>query len=293
MNDFFSKLENFFFDILGLILPGAIFLLIFLSPVLLVDMGKMEKAADTSVMLSALVTIWNILKAYWTSNPKSALTIVAILAYLTGHTVKVFSRIKYEFLVAIFDKNLNIVAIRLYRKTRSWIFPPGKPQSGTFIQLKALISPFKNFLWDLFTFSTINSLERDKIFRQNCVDQLNTRLDIKLANDQETVAKLSSVITNQESLRSLGTFYLAKYNLYRSLALIFLLTTCYYGYFFSVTGNTISAMSHKISGIILAAALLLWFTFNSKYKRYWTLYGGERILTLFYFLNKKKINEGG
>jgi len=291
VNDFLSKLENFLFDILGLILPGFIFLLILLSPILFLDMNKTEKIADTSMLLSALTTMWQILKGYWTSNQRSVLTIAVILAYLIGHTIKVFSRIKYDLFPAVFDKNLNEAVTWLYKKFIG-LFPPGVRASKTWSHLRQFFLPFKRLIRDIFTFSTVNSIERDHIFRQDCVDQLNARLSIDVPNDQETIAKLSSVVTNQESLRSLGTFYLAKYNLYRSLALIFLLTAFYYNYFFGITDNPISIMSHKISGIILAASVVLWFTFHSKYKRYWTLYGGERVLTLFYFLNKKKLNEG-
>jgi hypothetical protein len=58
VNDFLSKLENFLFDILGLILPGAILLMILLSPVLFIDMKKLtEPVADKSVLLSALLII--------------------------------------------------------------------------------------------------------------------------------------------------------------------------------------------------------------------------------------------
>jgi len=78
MNDFLSKLENFLFDILGLVLPGAIFLLILLSPILFLDMKSAEKIANTSTLLSALTTMWHILKEYWTSNPKSALAVAVI-----------------------------------------------------------------------------------------------------------------------------------------------------------------------------------------------------------------------
>src|ERR1700759_78997 len=140
MNDFFSKLENFFFDILGLILPGAIFLLILLSPVLFMDMNKIEEVAGTSVILSGLVTIWNILKTYWAANPKSALTIVLILAYLIGHTVKVFSIIKYDFLKAFFDKFINKGVERLYNSCKNWIFPPKSRTSKPYLLLKDIFS---------------------------------------------------------------------------------------------------------------------------------------------------------
>jgi hypothetical protein len=160
--------------------------------------------------------------------------------------------------------------------------------------LKELSSPFRKLIGDIFTFGAAYYHERDEFIRQNCLDQLNTRLDINIpVDDKYSIVKLSSVITNQESLRSLGTFFLAKYNLYRSLALIFFFTTFYYLYFFKVAGSLLSATSHEISNIILLGPIILWFTFHSKFKKYWTLYGEERLITLFYFLNKKKINERG
>ncbi len=152
MNDFFSKLENFLFDILGLILPGAIFLLILLSPCLFVDMANVPPGSvDKSVMLSALKTISNILKLYWTSYPKSALTIVTILAYLMGHTVKVFSRLKYEFLAAIFDEGINKPVISVYTGLRNRIFR--QPSSKAYLQLKELFKPLKTLIEYIFTFS--------------------------------------------------------------------------------------------------------------------------------------------
>jgi len=287
MNDFFSKLENFFFDILGLILPGAIFLLIVVSPVLLVDMGKMEKAADTSMILSGLVTIWNVLKTYWASHPRSALVIVAILAYLVGHTVKVFSRIKYEFLTAIFDKGINKEVTKLYNICRKRVFRKKPPPSW----LKALYSACRNLFTGVFAFEPAYYSPKDEAIRKNCMEQLDTRAGIKLSQDNYTIVKISSVISNQENLRSLGTFFLAKYNLYRSLALIFLFTTFYYLYFFKVAKTFLLETTHGISSIMVIASIFLWFTFHAKYKRYWSLYGDERLITLFYFLNKKKIKQ--
>lgn len=287
MDDFFSKLENFFFDILGLILPGAIFLLILVSPVLLVDMGKMEKAADTSAILSGLVTIWNVLKTYWVSHPRSALVIVAILAYLIGHTVKVFSRIKYEFLTAFFDNGINKVVISFYNKCKKWVFGSKTPPSW----LKKLYAPFKNLFTGVFAFEPAYYSPKDEVIRQNCLDQVDTRVGIKLSQDKHTIVKISSVISNQENLRSLGTFFLAKYNLYRSLALIFLFTTFYYLYFFKVAKTFLLETTQGISSIMIVASVFLWYTFHAKYKRYWSLYGEERLITLFYFLNKKKIKQ--
>ncbi|HEY6899766.1 MAG TPA: hypothetical protein VI233_03950, partial [Puia sp.] len=115
------------------------------------------------------------------------------------------------------------------------------------------------------------------------------KLSIDFPGDDRSLSKISGVITNQENTKTLGPFFLAKYNLYRSLSLIFLFTIVYYIYFFKVAGAYITPTSHEISGLILASPVILWFTFHVKYKRYWTLYGDERIMSLFYFLNRKTL----
>jgi hypothetical protein len=291
MNDFFSKLENFLFDILGLILPGAIFLLILMSPGLFVDMANVpSKIADTSVILSALKTISTILKNYWATYPRSVLTIAIILAYLMGHTVKVFSRIKYELLTAVFDKGLNKPIIKAYDWVRDRIFR--RSSSKSYLLLKDLSRPFKTLLEYIFTFNPPHHFQNDAILKQNCLDRLNTRLSIDYPDDDRSITKISGVISNQENIKTLGPFFLAKYNLYRSLSLIFLFTTLYYIYFFKVAGTFIAPASHEISDLILTAPAILWFTFHVKFKRYWTLYGDERLMSLFYFLNKRKLDEG-
>ncbi|MBS1661747.1 MAG: hypothetical protein JST68_11940 [Bacteroidetes bacterium] len=293
MNDFFSKLENFLFDILGLILPGAIFLLILLSPILFIDMTNVpDSIAASSILLSALKTISNILKDYWSHYPKSAVTIATILAYLMGHAVKVFSRIKYEFLTAFFDETLNKAVLRLYNKGKNRLFPAKTPPSKTYLRLKALFKPVKIFIGHLFTFSAPDYFPNDETLRQKCLDQFKTKLSVDFPADDRSLNKISGVIASQESVKTLGPFFLAKYNLYRSLSLIFLFTIVYYIYFFKVAAAYITPASHEISCLIFISPVILWFTFHVKYKRYWTLYGDERIMSLFYFLNKKTLNEG-
>ncbi|MBS1602389.1 MAG: hypothetical protein JST42_06945 [Bacteroidetes bacterium] len=291
MNDFFSKLENFLFDILGLILPGAIFLMILLSPVLFVNIDAVPEAAvDGSVVLSALQTVSHILKTYWAGYPKSSLAILVIFAYLMGHTVKVFSRIKYEVLAAVFDDGLNRPIVSGYQWVCGALFP--NTSSTVYLRLKELLRPLGTVLGYLFTFRAADYLTSDGVLKENCLALVDSRLAIRYPEDDRLITKLSGVISTQESIKTLGPFFLAKYNLYRSLALIFVVTTPYYICFFRVAGAYLPPSSHEISRLIIATMMILWFTFHVKYKRYWTLYGDERIVSLFYILNKKKLNEG-
>jgi len=291
MNDFFSKLENFLFDILGLILPGAIFLMILLSPVLFVNIDGIPAATiDGSVILSALQTVYHILKTNWAAYPKSSLTILIIIAYLMGHMVKVFSRLKYELLTAVFDDGLNRPIVRGYEKICGWLFM--NPSSPVYLRLKELLRPLGTVLEYLFTFRAADYFAGDAVLKENCLQLVKTRLSVEYPDDTRLVTKLSGVITTQESMKTLGPFFLAKYNLYRSLALIFVITTLYYIGFFRVAGAFIAPSLQEISRLMITTMIILWFTFHVKYKRYWTLYGDERIVSLFYILNKKKLNEG-
>jgi hypothetical protein len=172
------------------------------------------------------------------------------------------------------------------------IFSPRARPSNAYKWFKEFFKPFRIMIGDVFIFKPPDHYKDDEVLMQNCLDQLDLRLSIAYPHDDQAINKISGVITNQESLRTLGTFFLAKYNLYRSLSLIFLFTTFYYIYFFKVASLYIAPTSHEISSIIFAAPAILWFTFHVKYKKYWTLYGHERIMSLFYFLNKKKLNEG-
>jgi hypothetical protein len=292
MNDFLSKLENFVFDILGLILPGSIFLLTLMSPLLFVDLSEIpNEIIDDSLMLSVLTTILKMLSTYWAAYPKSALIIALILAYLAGHVVKVFSIIKYDFLTALFDRRLNKLSEEIFNKIKNWI-PLQSRQSSTYAWFKEIFRPFKLFIQAIFVFKAPYRFKDDAFFMENCAYRLNSRLSTTYAYEEKSISKISSIIATQEQFRNIGTFFLAKYNLYRSLALIFLFTTFYYISFFRAESTYIKPSLHQISSIIFAAPVILWFTFHVKYKRYWTLYGQERIMSLFYILNKKKINEG-
>src|SRR5688500_13494374 len=115
MSEAFSKIENFLFDILGLVLPGVIFLTILILPISLVDITKIPaQVIDSSFILSELSTVSKIIKTYWTANSSLVIIFIVIISYLIGHFIKVFAIIKYEILTAIFDKSIN--------KWINWLF---------------------------------------------------------------------------------------------------------------------------------------------------------------------------
>jgi len=299
MNDLFSKIENFLFDILGLVLPGVIFLLIIISPVSFFDSNKIQdQTLSNSFVLSAMVTILKMLKTYWASNLNITLLVLIIIAYLIGHSIKVFSIIIYEFFTAIFDKSLNRLVIFLFRQcirfyayVNSWFTKTPYQNTYLYKQIKILFTPIKNTIAKIFTFNSDNYFNDNEQLKSDCVSLINQRLNTTFPNVWYSVYKLSTVMQQQENIKALSGFFLVKYNLYRSLSFIFIFTTIYYYCFFKAAAAYISPELTKISPIILFSSTILWFTFHYKYKRYWTLCGNETLVSLYYFLNKTKINE--
>lgn len=299
MSDAFSKIESFLFDILGLVLPGVIFFALLIFPISLIDISKIPpKIIDSSFILSELSTISKIIKSYWMLNSSLVITVIIILSYLIGHFIKVFAIIKYEFLTAIFDKSINKWVIWVFDKLKlkinnvvTRIFHVPMYDTKLYKWLKYLYLPFKTTLIKIFVFRPPDYFSDNNALRTTCVSIINTRIGSSYPDKWYSVYKFSSIINSQENIKSLASSFLAKYNLYRSLAFIFIFSTIYYYFFFKASANYILPELKKIVSLILLLSISLWFTFHYKYKRYWTLCGNETLVSLYYFLNKKKINE--
>lgn len=299
MGDFISKIENFLFDILGLILPGFIFLGILIIPLGLVDINAIKiKDLNNSYILSELSTISDLFESYWNEKSNLIIILIVILAYLLGHFIKVFSIIKYEILVAVFDKTLNKLVEYIYTKIKSvlnlvysYFSNQSLVNTKIYLLLKELFKPIKNTIKKVFTFKSEDYFDDNAILRTECIAIINRRLNTNYPDKWYSLYKFSTVITNQEDIKSLASFFLTKYNLYRSLAFIFLFATFYFHFFFSASANYTAPEINKVNSLISFTSFLLWFTFHYKYKRYWTLCGNETLVSLYYFLNKKEVNE--
>ncbi len=299
MSDFFSKIENFIFDILGLILPGIIFSLILISPIYFLDLSKVpQQVIDNSFILSGMATFIPVLLKQFAKNTNLTITIMIIFAYLLGHLVKVFSIILYEIMVAIFDNFLNKIANLIYTLFKSllnklifWIFGKELSKSTIYANFKKLFSPLKSILNKIFVFDPPYYFKDNDQLRTYCINIINAKLETTYPDKWYSLYKLSKILNSQEDIKSLSDFFLAKYNLYRSLAFIFIFTTFYFHYFFLESAPYISPELSKMNSLIFITSCLLSFTFHYKYKRYWTLCGNETLVSLYYFLNKKKLNE--
>jgi hypothetical protein len=299
MSDFLSKIENFLFDLLGLALPGAILLFILISPVCFLDINQLRtNDINDSFILSELVTMNRIIKAYWNSDKSAIIFFFLTLSYLVGHAVKIFSIIKYSVLTALFDNSINKGIIFLYKKLGSRInnlflrlFHRDVETLSIYGILKDLLKPIREIIKYIFVFHPEPYMKENDSLRTKCIELINSRLNTNFPDKWYSLYKISTVLQQQENIKSLSGTFLAKYNFYRSISFISIFTTVYYFLFFSASSLYLTPELKKIATLLISSSILLWFTFHIKYKRYWTLCGNETLVSLFYFLNKKKLNE--
>jgi hypothetical protein len=98
-----------------------------------------------------------------------------------------------------------------------------------------------------------------------------------------SIYKYSVILHHQSKLKSLTENYLSKYNLYRSLSLIFGLAIPYYILLISIIDVESIGIdaSSPVRMYIFIVLGIFWYTFHVKFKRYWILCGNEALMSLF------------
>ena len=298
MTDFLNKLENFFFDIFGLILPGLLLSLIILIPIYFFDYGRVTSAQwNDTPFLSFMHFIYSSTHSLARSKPTYLVVGLFMFSYILGHLIKVISIVLYEFLSALFDevinKKVSSLGIILHDAfvDAVAILTGGYDVKRSFFykSVTILYRPIKRHLIEVFVFRSEPYMKANENLKTECLAILNTKLNNSFPPVWYSLYKMSVVINNQEGLKSLANFFLSKYNLYRSLSLICIIAFSYYLIFFQQTSKFISTELRNSQPFIIGLIVLLWYTFHVKYKRYWVLCGNEALVSLYYFLNKKKL----
>ena len=296
MKEFINKIEDFFFDFLGLILPGFIMILLVSTPLLLLDFKQVNTGLiEDSKIFSILVNLAKYVDYLINNSNEIVLIVIVLSSYIIGHLIKVLAILQYEFCSAIFDNFFNIIVIKIKNEIKKlikslfskWINPNNRVI--IFIQecWNNLYSPLHGLIIKIFTFKPPNYFSDNNVLRDDCINMINDKFKTDFPKKWYSLYKFSTVINNQESIKSLGYNFLAKYNFYRSMAFIFSLIFFYYLIFFQTTKNLLSENILSLKGLILISIVLFWFTFHYKYKRYWTLCGNEILVSLFYYMKKK------
>ena len=296
-----EKIDRILFDFLGLILPGIVALFVLFVPVYFYDFTQSTNALRN---YDGLVAIFTVLMSYMkrinSNNIISISVVTVLLAYIFGHILKVMSKFLYDFLEAIFDKTFNRLFLFIYhlicellQQTFRWVSKkirlPESFEKPIADQFSVWIKPFRSIIIQVFTFRTENYYADNKELESQTVKLINKRLKTNFPECWHTLYKFANVLYVHEQINTLSTSYLAKYNLYRSLSLVFFVNFFYLCLFFNSGIHYLPSFIAHIKGICLFANVFFWVTFHIKFKRYWTLCGNETLLSLFYYLNKNEI----
>lgn len=292
MTDFFNKLENFLFDLLGLVLPGLILIIMTVAPLLMFDFNNIpEELLNKSRLLATFDLIASHISDLQNLDPKYVIGITILASYILGHSIKVFSIIFYDFGRLIFDNSI----LKFFKWIGSTISQKIKAdKTKPFPKyLKTFVAPIQNTLQKVFTFESDLYFSANESLVKESVKIINEKLSTEYPEDWYSIYKFSGVVNSQEKLKSLSGFFLAKYNLYRSLSFLFIVTFFYFQVFYSATESALTEGVKNMKILIELATILLWFTFHVKFKRYWTLCGNETLISLYYFLNRDLLRNQG
>lgn len=219
MDKFWEKLDQYLFDIMGILLPGffAIFVCCFLTNC---KVETLEEQAHFHFQ-------------YFT------LLVYLILSFLFGHTIKHFSVTFYKFASNWLDRGIYVIFEEVSKRIYiSYQFIETiilkSCLDKIFIIIKRIvlrfIKPIKEFIGDdLLRFQTkpydTKSYEHVhnytvKKLQNDPEIQLSSTLidDLMLKNE---IYKISDIISRNTGIKSLWNVQLAKYNCYRSFAFIF------------------------------------------------------------------------
>lgn len=277
----FDQIENFLFDLLGIVLPGFIFLLILATPIFLVGLpSSIITFRNTPVVRFVQET-----SKWLQSQPvEASFYALLLISFILGHVIKVFSKVWYDLLKSIFDDTVNIYWMKGVRKigitNRRFDSKKG---------INPILYAIVKQLTTIFTFSSPNYYKENAALKDEAIINFNKYFDAHFKEEVwYSLYKLSKIVNTHENIRSLAYTYLAKYNFYRSIAFIVALNLIYD---LIIISNVEMINGVRSSNFLIPIFLIngiFWFTFHEKYKRYWTLCGDETLMAFYYFTLRKK-----
>jgi hypothetical protein len=308
-----EKIEQFLFDILGLVVPGVVLLcLLCVLPAFVVDTAKFSYSFNiTGNFIGTNLVTWVLREAKILDIVTWQVSVFFLfIAYLIGHTVKVFAKYQYDFCSKICDETIvslikfvtKLINIKL-GQSKYWFLRALNRirrkrikksnlnyKKRIYIASVSYIINWLNYILGLFTDMVI--------FKPADYSPDNRQLYMKIkktlkdnygysAFNWYSLYKMSNVILNQEKISTLYQSYLAKYNLYRSLAFIFLSNIFYIIWFYNMFPSIINKFGNNLYSWLIIINFIAWWTFHVKYKRYWLLCGNETLLSVYYFLKKE------
>lgn len=296
MKNFITLLERYLFDIVGVIVPG-------LTSAILYHL-IVNNNTPTELIKQLQTMEYNIIT--WTA--------IIIVLYILGMFVKVIAIKTYEIMGSAFGNSNDCSIPRFFKRCANYLdasknnclieFLEQKNESETscvcicWFMDNIILYPIKIFvrIFVGILFNVAKLLEIATTFKiDRCpYDYKSLYIELRKEMKEQDIAnfdeardveedaiqlyKLSSVIIRQNELKALFDNFLAKYNLFRSLSLVFGAFGLYSLFFYK----------GEFAQYYTICLLIAWFVFHYKYIRYWGLCGGDAISTALIYLKAHK-----
>lgn len=298
-----QKLEEFLFDIVGLLVPGMV--VFFTFGLTLFSMVNWKPFINNVNLMrfNNSILMHNVIvnKLSWGKDEVFYFMFMyLIISYLLGHIAKVFSKYFYGFGVVIFDDLIILSvskAISLIINNRILQFIKDKlqnrPKAKKIVSwIRKLYKEFKMLFLTILEFKCKN-YGSEKI--ANKVLQIlnqKSNLNLTLQKNWYEVYKLSTITMEQKKIKSLNQRFLAKYNFYRSLSFVLFMNFVLVLYLLKFKSYILNEAVLNYYPYLVLLVFISWLTFHEKFKRYWKLCGSEALLVVMaYYINKDEVPE--
>ncbi|MDM5361167.1 hypothetical protein [Peribacillus sp. ACCC06369] len=276
-----DKIELYFFDIIGILIPGIIFLSGITFTSLFLISGDLNMNFNEIFFIDILIKTSKEL----TKNMLFFVVFFLFNAYLVGIVIKVLSKLYYEIFEIIFDKFLN-------RKFTEWWKKKQKRKEPDLVHSEKDNNFWNKFIKEIFEFGVDNYRGANKVLLDESKMIIKKRYNTDFPKDDWLFfEKLSKIIIYSENIKCLNDTFLAKYTFYRSLSFIsflqiFLIVVLFFlDFFLKDLLNDYSNLL-KIPIFLIIINIIFWYSFHEKYKRYFRYCGNETLVTVYYHLKK-------
>lgn len=222
--------------------------------------------------------------------------IFILISYIMGHLIKIFSKKLYQLSEKIFDEYFYILFKNTFDKNLLNFIKyesNEKYNINIFIIFSKLLYFIITLLKDIFLFCAKNYDDKFNHMHTECIQILQKKYHISKKHnidDWYVFYKLAQYIENENNIKTKAREFLAKYNFYRSCSCIFLVHLIFLLLHYKIGFST--NPKYNDTYLIIILDILFWFTFHTKYKRYWTMCSNETISSLYYILKfKNTINQ--
>ncbi len=249
MEQLVKSIQDFLFDLLGLLGPGLVALWLTAMPFFI---------HHPTYLIELLQQI---------ESTPFAWVGLAAGCYLLGHVIKVWAKIAYR-------AGAYLIEERLYQDL---IAPLAQRKWAKLFLKHALGDIIRRVLHQMLTFTAPPYQAAAKELYTAVAAAWPRQTGTSFPKQWYAFFKVAQATGADRHIPNQVNTYLAKYNFYRSMAFLFGLNFAYLAW-----QSMRATLDARSTALWLFINFLFWFSFHVKYKRYWSLTGNEALKVMYY-----------